>query len=178
MSEVIKRVVGLDDVMKALQIREGGGSWSQVIEATGFNGATLRPHIVRYLQSKDRLNRPAVERGDRVDSPYAVVQSVELTESSIIAARKRGMAWYSIAQALGVSEAKVRSLGGSEAAGRVYVKSDAKVKAEAEAAAIEAAKKAKKSASAKKAAATRAAKKAAKAAANVEAPAPAEAPVS
>jgi hypothetical protein len=164
MSEVIKRVVGIDDVMKAVQIREGGGSWSQVIEATGFNGATLRPHIVKFLQSKERLNRPAVERGDRVDSPYAVVQSVELTEESIVSARKRGMAWYSIAQALGVSEAKVRALGGAEAAGRVYVKSDAKTKADAEAAAIEAAKKAKRQESARKAAATRAAKKAAKAA--------------
>lgn len=115
-----KRVVGLDDVERALQIREGGGSWAQVIEATGFNGATLRPHINRYLQSAARLNRPAVQKGDRTDSPHAVVQPVELTQESIVAARKSGMAWYSIAQALGVSEAKVKSLAGPEGTSRVY----------------------------------------------------------
>lgn len=164
MSEAIKRVVGLDDVIKALAIRESGGAWTQVQAATGFNGATLRPHIVRHLQSKERLGRAAVEKGDRTDSPYAVVQPVELNENSIIAARKRGMAWYSISQALGVSEAKVRALGGAEAAARVYVKSDAKRAEEAKAAEEAAAKAAKRKESAKKAAATRAAKKAAKAA--------------
>lgn len=116
-----KRVVGIDDVRRALQIREANGSWSEVIAATGFNGATLRPHITRFLQSKDRLGRAAVEKGDRVDSPYAVVQSVELSEESILLARRRGMAWYSIALAIGVSEAKVRALGGAEAGPRVYV---------------------------------------------------------
>src|SRR4029453_12973132 len=95
-----KRVVGIDDVQRALAIREGGGSWAQVIEATGFNGATLRPHITKFLQSKERLGRAAVEKGDRVDSPYAVVQSVELTTDSILAARKRGVAGDSIPPAV------------------------------------------------------------------------------
>jgi len=122
MSNDNRKTVGLDDVLRALQIREGGGSWAQVIEATGFNGATLRPHIVKVLASKERLNRAPVEKGDRVDSPYAHVEPVELSKDSIIAARKRGMAWYSIANALGISEAKVRALGGEEAAPRVYGK--------------------------------------------------------
>lgn len=169
MSEV-KKVVGLDDVVRALSIREGGGSWSQVIEATGFNGATLRPHITKFLQSKERLGRAATEKGDRVDSPYAVIQSVELTAESILSARKRGMAWYSISLALGVSEAKVRALA-PESPSRVYVRSAKNEEAAAEAAAKEAAAKEKRSESARKAAATRAAKKAAKEAAeaNVEA---------
>src|SRR4051812_29910240 len=108
-----KRVVGLDDALKALKIRESGGSWANVIEATGFNGATLRPYIAKIL--KQRLDRAPVEKGDRVDSPYARVEPVELTAESIQGARKRGMAWYSIANALGVSEAKCRKLGGPEA---------------------------------------------------------------
>ena len=104
-----KKVVGLDDVIRALRIREGGGSWAQVIEATGFNGATLRPHITEYLQ-REVLGRAATNPGDRTDSPYAVVNPVVLSTESIDEARRRGMAWYSIAKALGVSEAKVKGL--------------------------------------------------------------------
>lgn len=118
MSSIDRKTVGLDDALVALKIREGGGSWAQVIEATGFNGATLRPYIARIL--KERLERAPVLRGDRVDSPYAIVEPVELTTESIVGARKRGMAWYSIANALGVSEAKCRKLGGPEASLRVY----------------------------------------------------------
>lgn len=159
-----RKAVTRDDVRLALQIREGGGSWSQVIEATGYNGATLRPHITRFLQSEERLNRAAVERGDRPDSPFAVVQPVELTSESILAARKRGMAWYSIALALGVPEAKVRRLA-PESPSRVYVRSEANAEAARKAEEEAAAKAAKRSESARKAAATRAAKKAAAAAA-------------
>jgi hypothetical protein len=115
-----KRTVTIDDVRVALSIREAGGSWSAVIEATGFNGSTLRPHIARHLASPERLNRPPVEKGDRTDSPHAVVLPVELTTESIDRARFAGMAWYSIAQALDVSEAEVKSLASPEAQSRVY----------------------------------------------------------
>jgi hypothetical protein len=118
MSSLDRKTVGLDDALIALKIRESGGSWAAVIEATGFNGATLRPYIARIL--KERLERAPVQKGDRVDSPYAVVEPVELTAESIQGARKRGMAWYSISNALGVSEAKCRKLAGPDAAGRVY----------------------------------------------------------
>jgi hypothetical protein len=118
-----KRTVGKDDVIKALRIREGGGSWAQVIEATGFNGATLRPHIAKHLHQVE-LNRAPVQKGDRVDSPYAFVEPVKLDADSIALARARGMAWYSIADALGVSEAKCRMLGAQSdkmpAESRVY----------------------------------------------------------
>lgn len=115
-----KRVVGIDDVLTALRIREAGGSWSDVIEATGFNGATLRPKINRYL-AREVLGRATTEKGDRVDSPYAVSIPVELSTESIDRVRAAGMAWYSIAEALGVSEAKVKGLASPEAKGRVYV---------------------------------------------------------
>lgn len=155
-----KKVVGQDDVIRALAIREGGGSWAQVIEATGFNGATLRPHIAKHLRDKV-LNRAPVNRGDRVDSPYAIVQPVVLSEADIVAARKSGMAWYSIANALGISEAKCRALGGEEAAPRVYRAKAAVVKAEPTPEEIKEAKRVAKNAKAKLA---REAKKAAKAA--------------
>jgi len=115
----IKNVVGIDDVIRAIRIRESGGSWHEVIAATGFNGATLRPHITEYLQ-REVLGRPAVESGDRVDSPYAVVQPVEITTESIDDARRRGMAFYSIAKALGISEAKVKGLCSPQYRGRQY----------------------------------------------------------
>lgn len=120
MSDSTKRVVSIEHVRLALSIREARGSWSKVIEATGFNGSTLRPHIARFLASPERLNRPPVEKGDRIDSPHAVVLPVELTTESIDRARLAGMAWYSIAQALEVSEAKVKSLASPEARSRVY----------------------------------------------------------
>jgi hypothetical protein len=115
----IKKTVGIDDVIRALKIRESGGSWGQVIEATGFNGATLRPHITEYLQ-REVLKAPAVNKGDRTDSPYAIVQPVELTQASIDHARAKGMAWYSIAKALNTSEAKVKGLASPESKQRVY----------------------------------------------------------
>lgn len=115
-----KKVVGIDDVTRALAIREGGGSWAQVIEATGFNGATLRPHINRWL-AREVLKRPTTQKGDRVDSPYAISVPVELTTESIDRVRVAGMAWYSIAEALGVSEAKVKALASPEAKDRKYV---------------------------------------------------------
>jgi hypothetical protein len=107
------------------------------------------------------LHRAATNRGDRVDSPYAIVQPVELSQESIDAARKRGMAWYSIAKALGTSEAKVKGLASPECRERVYAKT-AKAKPEPTPEEAAAAAKAAKAAKAK---ARRAARKAAAAAA-------------
>jgi hypothetical protein len=115
-----RKTVGLDDVLNAIKIREQGGTWARVIAETGFNGATLRPHINRYL-SRDVLKRERqVAHEDRVDSPYAVIESVELTTESIDAARKRGMSWYGIAEALGVSEGKAKGLASPESLPRTY----------------------------------------------------------
>jgi hypothetical protein len=95
-------------IQTAIDIRESGGTWSDVIEATGFNGATLRPHMARH--------------GANVAQK---VVPVKLDAKSIVAARKAGMSWYAIALALNVSEAKLRALAAeadpSIASGRFYL---------------------------------------------------------
>ena len=42
-----RRVVTDANVKRAIQIRTKGGSWQDVIDATGFNGSILRKHMAK-----------------------------------------------------------------------------------------------------------------------------------
>jgi hypothetical protein len=106
-----KRAITDEVVKRAIEIREQGGSWKDVIEATGFNGAALRPHMARAgYQTAQK------------------VVTVKLNAKSIVAARKAGMSWYALALALDTSEAKLRALASEAdktvATGRTYLKAD------------------------------------------------------
>lgn len=122
----VRKTVTDDIVAKAIEIRSSGGTWSDVIEATGFNGAILRPHM-----AKAGFN------------PQQVTKPVKLTPASIAAARKAGMPWYALSLALDTPEAKLRALAAEadkDALKRTYLskpkpapkaKSKAKAKAKA-----------------------------------------------
>lgn len=114
--------VTIDVVKQAIAMRAAKATWIEVTEATGFNGATLRPHIARYEHSQ--LQRPPVNRadGDRQDSPLAIIVAVEPTAESITAARVAGMAWYAISDALGIPEAKVKGLAPEAPRGNQFAK--------------------------------------------------------
>jgi hypothetical protein len=110
-----KRAITPEVVAQAIAMREANQPWSAVIEATGFNGATLRPHMAKA--------------GFK---PAQSTVAVKLDGKSIVAARKAGMPWYAISLALDTPEAKLRSLAAeadkTAASGRVYLKAEAPAK--------------------------------------------------
>lgn len=104
--ESSRRKITEDIVQQAIDMREDGATWTEVQEATGFNGAQLRPHIAR-LQGTD-LKVPKTAKG-------------------IAKARKEGHAWYAIAAATGLTVAEVKEKaeeGGADVEGRVYKESE------------------------------------------------------
>lgn len=110
-----RRAVTAESVERAIKIREAGGSWSDVIEATGFNGAILRPHMKRAGFDAEQ-----------------VAPTGAATPKGIAKDRARGASWYALSQKHGITESEARkraTAGGCpEAAlvGRVYLKADGK----------------------------------------------------
>jgi hypothetical protein len=101
-----RRKITEEIAQKAIDMREEGDTWAEVQEATGFTGAQLRPHMAK-LQGVD-VNIPKTPKG-------------------IAAARKKGIAWYTIAQATGLSVADAKEKaaeGGADVDGRVYVSTE------------------------------------------------------
>lgn len=88
-----RKTVTDEIVAQAIAIRSEGGTWKAVEDATGFNGAILRPHMAKAGFNPAQATKP-----------------VKLTPASIVAARKAGMPWYAIALALDTPEAKVKEL--------------------------------------------------------------------
>ena len=114
-----KRVITDDIVRTAIRLRAEGAPWSAVIEATGFNGAALRPHMARLAANED------VEANFSLNDIVGSRVAVKLDGKSIVAARKAGMPWYAISLALDTPEAKLRALAAevdkSVATGRTYL---------------------------------------------------------
>lgn len=90
-----KREVTAEAVETAIRIREDGGKWSDVIAATGFNGATLRPHMLRagYDGSTQRL-----PSGDAAKGTPAMIRKD----------RENSVSWYAIGRYYGITEAEAR----------------------------------------------------------------------
>lgn len=110
-----RRNVTPEAVERAIKMRESGATWGAVIEATGFNGAILRPHMKRAGFD-----------------PEQVAVTGASTPKGIAKDRLRGCSWYALSQRHGITETEARkraSAGGCpEAAlvGRVYLKADGK----------------------------------------------------
>ena len=105
-SESTRRKVTEDIVQQAIDMREEGATWGEVQDATGFNGAQLRPHMAKM---------------------QGVEITVAKTAKAIAKAREEGHAWYAIAAATGLSVAEVKEKaeeGGASVEGRVYKESD------------------------------------------------------
>lgn len=110
-----RRAVTPEAVERAIKIREVGGSWSDVIEATGFNGAILRPHMKRAGFDVER-----------------VTPTGAATPKGIAKDRQRGASWYALSQKHGITESEARKrarAGGcpeSALIAQVYLKADGK----------------------------------------------------
>lgn len=111
-----RRAVTDEAVKRAIAIRENGGSWKDVIDATGFNGAILRPHM----------------RAAGYEAAQAVPKAKKATPKAVATARLNSAPWYAIAQSFGITEAAARKLaregGCPEEAmvGRVYLSTNGK----------------------------------------------------
>ena len=93
---------------EAIEMRESGAKWSEIIETVGFNGALLRPHMKALGFD-----------------PEAVVPTVNAksTPKAIAADRRRGVALYALVKATGKKESVIRSIlaeNGVPAVGRVF----------------------------------------------------------
>lgn len=120
-----RRTVTEEDVKLAREIRERGGKWSEVIAATEFNGATLRPYLLRAGYA-DASNRKAKVSGGKP------------TGAKIAADRRNSVGWYAITTGYGISEGEARKLareGGLEEkflVGRCYLSLGGRSKVESE----------------------------------------------
>jgi hypothetical protein len=118
-----RRSVTPEAVERAIKMRESGSTWTEVIDATGFNGAILRPHMKRAGFD-----------------PEAVTPTGAATPKGIAKDRVRGVSWYALSQRHGITEAEARKRaakgGCPEAAlvGRVYLRAAKSSKKEVKAA--------------------------------------------